>query len=531
MASDGVIARAGEMRPPMPVPIAVLSCAVGTAAALPLLYLVLRALGAGTEIWMGLLTPRMGEIMSRSLLLVAAVAAVAVMLGLPLAWLTTRTDLPFRQAWLVLATLPLVVPTYVGGLVLVLGLGPKGQLQRLLEPLGVERLPEIYGFPGALLVLGLHTYPYVLLNARAALLRLDPSVEEASYSLGRGRWETFRRIVLPQLRPAVAAGALLAALYTLGDFGAVSLLNYETFTWAIFIQYQSAFDRSVAAALSLVLVLMAAIILVAEARTRPSWRHGRVGLGRRRGPLRLGHWRWAAVAFCAVPLLLGVVLPVALLSAWAIQATAAGEVPRSLGRAALNSVGVAALAALLTVAAALPLAILNVRFPGRLSGLLERTTYVGFALPRIAIALGLVFFGASYARPLYQTVGLLIVAYVILFVPTALGSLSAALRQVHPPLEEAARGLGRSPRQVLLSVTLPRIWPGVLAGVALVFLLTMEELPATLILRPAGLDTLATAVWSAATEALFTEAAIPALLLALVSAFSIALLYRREEPR
>jgi iron(III) transport system permease protein len=232
-----------------------------------------------------------------------------------------------------------------------------------------------------------------------------------------------------------------------------------------------------------------------------------------------------------VPLLLGVVLPVALLSAWAIQATAAGEVPRSLGRATLNSIGVAALAALLTVAAALPLAILNVRFPGRLSGILERTTYVGFALPRIAIALGLVFFGASYARPLYQTVGLLIVAYVILFMPTALGSLSAALRQVHPHLEEAARGLGRSPRQVLLSVTLPRIWPGVLAGVALVFLLTMEELPATLILRPAGLDTLATAVWSAATEALFTEAAIPALLLALVSAFSVALLYRREEPR
>ena len=178
MASDSLAARAGASRPPVPVPIAVLSAAVGIAAVLPLLYLVLRALSAGTEIWMGLLTPRMGEIMGRSLLLVVAVAAVAVLLGLPLAWLTTRTDLPFRQAWLVLATLPLVVPTYVGGLVLVLALGPKGQLQRLLEPLGVERLPEIYGFPGALLVLGLHTYPYVLLNARAALLRLDPSVEE-----------------------------------------------------------------------------------------------------------------------------------------------------------------------------------------------------------------------------------------------------------------------------------------------------------------------------------------------------------------
>jgi iron(III) transport system permease protein len=513
------------------VPIAVLSATAGVATVLPLLYLVLRALDAGAGVWEGLATPRIAEILARSLLLVASVAVVAVLLGLPLAWLTTRSDLPFRHVWLVLATLPLVVPTYVGGLVLILALGPRGELQRLLEPFGVDRLPEIYGFPGALLVLGLHTYPYVLLTARAALLRLDPSLEEASYSLGRGRWETFRRVVLPQLRPAVAAGALLAALYSLGDFGAVSLLNYETFTWAIFIQYQSAFDRSMAAALSLVLVLLAAVILLAEARTRPSWRHGRPGLGRRGGLFRLGRWRYAAMAFCTLPLSLGVVLPVALLSTWAIQGLVAGDLPRPLARAALNSVGVSTLAALLTVAAALPLAILSVRFPGRLSSLLERTTYVGFGLPRIAIALGLVFFGATYARPLYQTLALLIFAYAILFLATALGSLSAALRQVHPHLEEAARGLGRSPLQVLLTVTLPRIWPGVLAGAALVFLLTMEELPATLILRPAGLDTLATAVWSSATEALFIQAAFPALLLTLLSALSVALLYRQEELR
>jgi iron(III) transport system permease protein len=227
---------------------------------------------------------------------------------------------------------------------------------------------------------------------------------------------------------------------------------------------------------------------------------------------------------------LGVLLPVAVLIAWSMQGVASAQVQRVLGRAVLSSLTVAGLAAVVTVAAGLPLAILSVRFPGMLSSFLERSTYVGFSLPRIAIALGLVFFGAGLARPVYQTVVLLLFAYAILFLPTALGSLAAALRQVHPRLEEAARGLGRQPPAVFLRVTLPIMWPGVLSGAALVFLLTMEELPATLILRPGGLDTLATLVWSSASEALFAEAAVPALLLTVVSGLSIALLLGREAP-
>lgn len=514
-----------------PAVLAILASLAAAATVLPLIYLVLRAGGAGIDAWASLLALRTAEILLRSLVLVVAVSCLATLLGVPLAWLTTRTNLPARRTWLVLATLPLVLPTYVGGLVLVLALGPRGMLQRLLAPLGVERLPEIYGLPGALLILGLHTYPYVLLTTRAALLRLDPAAEEASRSLGLGPWSSFRRVVLPALRPAIASGVLLAALYTLGDFGAVSLLNYETFTWAIFIQYQSAYDRSVAAAFSLVLVLVAGAILVLEARTRPSWHVYRAGVGAaRRGPtLPLGRWRWPALIFASAPILLGMVLPVILLTVWAVQEVSTGSLARSLDRAALGSVSVAAIAAVVTVLAALPLAFLNVRFPGRLSSLLERVTYVGFALPRLVIALGLVFFGAAYVRPLYQTLVLLIAAYTILFLPAALGSISAALRQVHPHLEEAARGLGRSPGQVFLSVTLPLMWPGILAASALVFLLTMEELPATLILRPSGLDTLTVAVWSAATEALYNQAAVPALMLTLVSGFSVALLFRREE--
>jgi iron(III) transport system permease protein len=518
-------------RPRLPLVLVVPSALVSAAALLPLAYLVLRASNGGVAVLDILLTPRTFEILLRSLILVAAVTAGAIALGVPLAWITTRTDLVARQIWLVLATLPLVVPTYVGGFVLVVALGPRGMLQRLLEPLGVERLPEIYGFPGAVLILTLHTYPYVLLNARATLVRLDPSLEEASRNLGLNSWTTFRRVVLPQLHPAIASGALLAALYTLGDFGAVSLLNYESFTWAIFVQYQSAFDRTQAAALSLVLVLVAVLFLLVEAQTRPRWHAGRagVGVGRRVRPIPLRGWRWPAVAVCAVPVVLGVALPIVVLSIWVAQALSSGQQLAFVTRSATNSLVAAILAALVTVVAALAPAVLTVRFPGWASGLLERAAYIGFGLPRIATALGLVFFGAAYAGWLYQTLAILLVAYAILFLPTALGSLATALRQVPIHLEEAAHGLGRSGWSVFTAVTLPIIWPGVLAALALVFLLTMEELPATLILRPAGFDTLASSVWSATSEALFARAAVPALILTVVSGFSLALLYRREE--
>ncbi|MCI0896475.1 MAG: ABC transporter permease subunit, partial [Chloroflexi bacterium] len=168
------------------------------------------------------------------------------------------------------------------------------------------------------------------------------------------------------------------------------------------------------------------------------------------------------------------------------------------------------------------------RYPGMLSGLLERTAHIGFALPGIAIALALVFFGANYAPILYQTTGLLILAYVVLFISAALGAVRASLLQVSPNVEEAARGLGRTPLTVFTSVTLPLVRPGIISGASLVFLLTMKELPATLILGPIGFKTLATSIWSAASEAFFAQAAAPALLLILVSSAPLAFFMLRE---
>jgi iron(III) transport system permease protein len=205
--------------------------------------------------WAWLLRVSTLEIIGRTLLLAFGVSLVSILLSIPMAWLTARSDLPFKRFWSIIAPLPLVIPSYVGAYLFVSALGPRGLVQGWLEPLtGIQRLPDIYGFWGALLVLSLLSYPFVYLPVRAVLHRMDRSTEEAARSLGHSPWRTFWRVTFPQLRPALASGSLLVALYVLRDFGAVSILRYSTFTRSIYIQYQSSFDRVSAALLALVLV-------------------------------------------------------------------------------------------------------------------------------------------------------------------------------------------------------------------------------------------------------------------------------------
>ena len=319
------------------------------------------------------------------------------------------------------------------------------------------------------------------------------------------------------------------ALYTLSDFGAVSLLRYETLTWAIFLQYEG-FNRGMAAVLSLMLVGVAAVILLMEAGTRGRSRYYRSTAGTVR-PVRvtpLGGWRWPAFGFCGGVVLTALVLPLSILGYWVLRGISAGEPLAFLWGRALNSVYVSGLAAGVVVAAALPVALLAVRYPGWLGMVIERLSYIGFALPGIVVALALVFFGIAYAPTLYQTVGLLIFAYAVLFLPTALGAVRTSLLQVNPGLEEAARSLGRRPLRVLTTVTLPLVGPGILAGASLVFLVTLKELPATLLLSPTGFQTLATSIWTAASEAFFARAAAPSLLLIVVASLPTAWLLLRE---
>ncbi len=499
-------------------------------------YLALRTVGAGWDAIDLIFRPRTLWVIGRTVALMATVMLGCILISAPLAWLTVRTDLPGRGFWRVATMLPLALPSYIVGFTIAVGLGPRGILQGWLEAgFGVERIPSIYGFPGAAFTLIIISFPYVLLPVRAALWNMDVSLDESARILGRDRWQTFWSVTLPMLRPAIFAGGLLTALYALSDFGAVAIMRYETFTWSIFIQYGAALDRTLAAAWSLALIALALAVVWGEntARNAVGGRYfrSRGGATRLPEPIPLGRWRWPALAYCGTVVAVSVLSPVAVLAYWTVRGVAAGEPLLLLWRAAANSVGVSVLAAVLTVLCAAPIAVLTVRYPGLFSRWLERLGFVGFALPGIVIALGLVYFGANYAPWLYQSLAILAVAYVTLFLPAAVGSLRTSLLQVRPEFEDAARSLGKRPLSVLFSVTLPLIRPGILTGAALVFLLTMKELPATLILSPIGFTTLASSIWAAAEEAFFARAAAPALLLVAVASIPLALITMREERR
>ncbi|MBD0385550.1 MAG: iron ABC transporter permease [Nostoc sp. C3-bin3] len=518
------------VRPPLFLSLA--AGVVAIAIALPLLYLVIRTAGIGGEELRELLSrPRNIMVFFNSAAMAATVTLFSTLIAVPLAFLTVRTDLPRRRFWLVATTLPLAVPSYVGSFALIATLAPRGSfLQLLLQPLGVEELPSIYGFPGTVLAITLFTYPYMLLSVRSGLQGIDPSLEEASRSLGYGSTETFFKVVLPQLKPSLIAGGLLVALYALRDFGTPSLMQFDAFTRAIFLQYKTSFNRNSAAALSLMLVTLVLLILWLEYRMRSRAAYYSRGSASLRPPkiVKLGIWKWPAFGFCLLITSFGVVLPVGITLFWLIRGLNTGYTFPNLFPTIINSISAAGLAALATTIFALPVAILAVRFPSQITAIIERCSYIGFGVPGIVVALSLVFFGANYLPVLYQTLPMLIFAYLVLFLPQSVGTVRSSLLQVNPQLEESARSLGRNAWQTLREVTLPLVQSGVLSGAVLVFLTAIKELPATMLLAPIGFGTLATQIWQATENVDFADAAAASLAMLLVSMGSTLLVLSQE---
>jgi len=512
----------GMRRPPATLLVA--GALVGLGAVLPAAYLAGVVGGDPADALDTVLDSQTALVVLRSLGLTAAVCATAIALALPLAWLTTRTDLPGRRAWATLAALPLVIPSYVGAYLLIAALGPNGLLQ---DGLGVERLPSIYGFVGAWLALSLFTFPLVLLPLRSALRRLDPQLEEAAQAMGRGPFETFRTVVMPQLWPALAAGTLLVALYVMSDFGAVSIMRFDSFTREIYVAYRSSFDRTTTAALGAVLVLVMLALLWLSSRIGRRRALHRLGPGAARPPrpYALGRWRTPALAFCAAVVAVSLVLPVGVLAYWATKGISIGSISSSLAAAlAANSLLTASLAALFGGVAAVVVAVLAGRFPSPVSAMIERFGHAGYALPGVVVALSLVYFATRVAPGVYQTVALLVFALAVHYLPLAIGPVGAALSQVSPRVEEAARGLGRAPIDVFRTITAPLVRGGIFAGAALVFLHAIKELPATLILAPTGFETLATEIWEQTSFGFYEASAIPALILLAISAPPLYLL-------
>lgn len=504
--------RAGGYRARRP-PLALwLPAGVAAAVALlPLVYLAVRAsengVGAVSDT---LLRGRTVALVLRSLALAGTVTALSLVIGISLAGLLARTRLPARPVWAVLVALPLAVPSYVASFT------------------WLSLFPRFGGFLGATLVLTLVSYPYVYLPVVAALSRVDPAGEEVARSLGRGPLRTFLTVTVRQVRPAAAGGALLVALYVLSDFGAVAMLRYDVFTRVIYSSYRSSFDPTPAAVLSCVLVVITVAILWAEIRTRGGRGYARLGGGAARQLRRtpLGYWVVPALAWCALVAALAVGLPLVALGYWLARGSSAGIDLGELASAAGSTVMVSAAGALLAVLLALPVGVLAGRYRGRAARLVEQAAYAGHALPGIVVALAMVFLSVRYARPLYQEVPVLVVAYAVLFLPAAVASVRGSVAHSPPALEEMARSLGRTPVGVLRSVTVPLAGPGIAAGAALVFLTCMKELPATLLLRPTGMETLATRLWSHTEIGAYAGAAPFAMALLVLAALPTVLLGR-----
>jgi len=503
---------------------------VGLLAVIPIAYLVVRAADGGVDALAPLFRIRTLELVVSTAALGLAVGVGAVGLGVPLAWLTVRTDLPGRRAWSILAIAPLAVPSYLLAFAFVGAFAPRGWVAELLAPLGGLTPPSVHGFWGAAVILTLATMPYVVISTRAALMRLDPATEEAARSLGRGPWAAARTAIVPVIVPAVGAGALLACLYAVSDFGAVSILRYDTLATAIYSQYRFSFDRSGAAVLALLLLGMALALVWVEGRVRRRAAL-RTPHGRRRVPstVRLGAWRWPAVLLCASIATLALGVPMVTIALWLANGMARGlEISIGLG-ALRDSVLLAAGAAAMAVALAVPLARLVTHFPGRWSSATERLLYAVYAIPGISFALAVVFFTLNAVPALYQTLFALVLAISLRYLVQSVGALRGPMLQVSPRTVEAARSLGERPLGVLRSVTLPLLRPGLVAGATLVLLSALKELPLTLLLAPPGFSTLATELWDAAREGFYAQAAIPATLLLAVSFISVGVLVRRGD--
>ena len=437
-----------------------------------------------------------------SLALVIGVVMGCLILAVPTAWLLARTAIPGRPFFLVTAALPLAVPSYV------------------MAYAWIAEFPGMSGLWAAILVMSLATFPYVAIPLTAALRTIDAGQEEAARSLGLGPLATARRVTIPMAWPAAAAGLLLAALYTLSEFGTVAIFRVDAFTRVIYTAYRASFDRTSAAVLSLLLVVLALLLVVIEARVRGRAQRWRIGSGVSRPAPRQQLSPGATAA--GLIWLVGVGLLALGVPAWSLaqrllESRQTDFDVAEMISAIAGSISASAIGAAIALALALPIAILAARYTSRLVKGIEGAAFLGHALPGVVVGLSLVFLTLAVLPAAYQTLITLAFAYAVLFLPKAIGASRSSIEAVPPALESTARSLGRGPLRAWFTVTGRLAWPGIAAGALLVLLTAMKELPATLMLRPTGFDTLATELWTRTEVEAFGSAAPYALAMILLA--------------
>ncbi|MEZ1319360.1 iron ABC transporter permease [Pseudomonas fluorescens] len=492
-----------------------LSLLISLLALLPIAFVIGVYLQTGWSALVPLVfRPRVGELLVNTVLLVVITLPLCIVLGVTLAWLTERTDLPGRRWWSALATAPLAVPAFVHSYA------------------WVSLVPPIHGLFAGVLVSVIAYFPFLYLPVAATLRRLDPAIEDVAESMGLRPWAVFFRVVLPQLRLAICGGALLVGLHLLAEYGLYAMIRFDTFTTAIFDQFKSTFNGPAANLLAGVLALCCLAMLTVESAARGNARYARVGSGSARTQRTVCLSRpltTLALTLQTVTCALALGVPLITLGKWLFAggwgAWNLPELLPALEQTLLLGVAGAAL----TTCAAIPIAWLSIRSPGRLQRVLESCNYITSALPGIVIALALVTVTIHFARPIYQTTITVLLAYLLMFLPRALVSLRAGIAQAPVELENIARSLGRSPVGALWLITLRLAAPGAAAGAALVFLAITNELTATLLLAPNGTRTLATGFWALTSEIDYVAAAPYALLMILLSLPLTAILYHQSK--
>lgn len=499
-----------NQRPPMWL--ALLVGFISLPMLIPFAYIFLRSSDVSLQRAIELIfRERVGLLLGNTMNLLVLVSIVSMSIGTISAFLLERYRIFGKSFFSVAATLPLCIPAFVASFS------------------WVSLSFRFTGLPGSVLVMTMVSAPLVYLPVSAVLRRMDRSLEEVSLSMGRGRVHTFWHVVFPQLKPALGSGFLLIALHLLVEFGAVSILNYQTFTTAIFQEYDMAFNNATAALLSLVLVAICLVVVGFEMlfRGKTTLARGGKGVARQTAPRELPRYlHVSAILFFLVQFMLGVGMPVIMVGYWVIVGTSLQtgfnwlEFVQSLGL----SMSISLAGALITVLAAMPLVWCAVRYRSVLTIWIDRLPFLLHAVPGIVIALGLTYFSIHYAYPIYQTFIPVLLAYLMLYMPMAQTTLKASLELVPSNMENVGRSLGRSNFFVFRTLLIPAILPGVTAAFALVFLNMMKELTATLVLTPTSVQTMAVSVWDLTLEGSYAAVAPYALALIVFSGIPVFLL-------
>lgn len=499
-------------------------------AAIPLLFVLYSSAQLSVERWLGLWHGRLPELLGNTLSLAFLVAAGCFILGVSTAWLIARRDFIGRRLASWLLVLPLTIPTYVTAHIYTSMLEESGWLGSLwLKLFGDDAtIPNLYNVGGAALVLTLTGYSYVFLMVRAALMHSSQTLEEAARIHGDSPLRVFWRISLPLLRPAIVAGLAVVVLHVLSDFGAVSMLRYQTFTLSIYLQMSGRFDYQAAAGLSLILVLLSLTFLVMERffRSRQRYYSMRSRLIKPKAATpgeQVLIWFWLGSV-----VLISFGLPLAWMVVWSWDAWTKDLIGGEFWTYARNTGIVSFTAATIAVIAAFPVALYHARRPSLASNIFLQTSNVGFVLPGPVVALGVTIFMLAVLPPLYGGLAALLMALMVRFLPLAVQSQEAAMQQLTPSIEQAGRILGAGPLENLWRVILPMIRGGVASAWVLVFIDVLKELPATLLLRPIGFDTLPVRIWIEASEEMLELAAPAALTLVIGTLPALWIMMRGE---